>query len=179
MASERYLEILLTRSIPIVFGNEYSLLAQQLTLPSGRLDFVLNHVDRSKHIIELKKDNAKPEAVDQILGHLHDYRSYYDGQIFGWVVANGIPPQTHQYAKSNEIRTLTVPTENYSAIMAEADISQAELLGQRVQAGILIGGGVQNFNKNAVSFEAAINQLDEKVKAFVLGSGPINPAPLV
>lgn len=168
MANERYLEILLTRSIPSVFGKDYSLVAQQLTLPSGRLDFVLEHINGSKHIIELKKDNAKPDAVDQVLRYLQDYQSLYKGHVCGWVVANGIPPETKEYAEFKKVKTLAVPTNTYSNIMSSVGLTESDLLGQRVQAGILIGGGVQNFRKNAVPFEMAIGELEDKVKIFVL-----------
>lgn len=168
MASERYFEILLSRSVPLVFGEDYSLIAHQLTLPSGRVDMLLEHSDGTKHIIEVKKDRAKVDAVDQVVRYVDDFKTNFEGQVTGWVVANSIPEQTEHYADQLGVRCLSVPTSSYPQIMAAAGIDEQDLLGQRIQAGILIGGGVQNFRKNAVPFEDAVKITPETVRSYLV-----------
>ncbi|MEP3686349.1 MAG: endonuclease NucS domain-containing protein [Sulfitobacter dubius] len=168
MASERYFEILLSRSVMHVFGDGYSLIAQQLTLPSGRIDMLLQHRDGTKHVIEVKKDKAKPHAIDQVTRYVEDFKLHSAGNVQGWVVANEIPEQTDSYAKDNGVRTLAIPEKNYPAIMAVSGISEEELLGKRVEAGILIGGGVQSFRKNGVPLEDAVAELNADMRAYVM-----------
>jgi hypothetical protein len=168
MASERYFEILLSRSVTHVFGDGYSLIAQQLTLPSGRIDMLLQHRDGAKHVIEVKKDRAKPDAVDQVARYVEDFRLQGPNIVQGWVVANEIPEQTDNYARDNGVRTLAIPENNYPAIMAASGISEKELLGKRVEAGILIGGGVQSFRKNEEPLEDAVSELRADLRTYVM-----------
>ncbi|MHA6265630.1 endonuclease NucS domain-containing protein [uncultured Aliiroseovarius sp.] len=168
MASERYFEILLSRSVSCVFGEGYSLVAQQLTLPSGRIDLLLQHCDGAKHVIEVKKDRAKSDAVDQVGRYVEDFKLQGAGIVHGWVVANEIPEQTDLYAAEKDIRTLAIPERDYAAIMTASGVSEEDLLGKRVQAGILIGGGVQSFPKNAVPLEDAITNLSADLRAYVV-----------
>lgn len=114
MASERYFEILLARSVSHVFGAKYSLIAQQLTLPSGRIDLLIQHLDGTKHVIEVKKDKAKPESVDQVLRYVNDFRSHCDEPVKGWVVANEISERTSSHAKSKDVQTLAIPEKKLS-----------------------------------------------------------------
>lgn len=168
MASERYFEILLSRSVTHTFGSGYSLAAQQLTLPRGRIDLLLQHIDGTKHVIEVKKDNAKPDAVDQVLRYVEDFKLQGAEVVQGWVVANEIPKQTDLYAMEKGIRTLAIPEQNYPAIMAASGVSEEDLIGKRVQAGILIGGGVQSFPKNSVPLEEAVKELSADLRAYVM-----------
>ena len=168
MASERYFEILLSRSVTHVFGDGYSLVAQQLTLPSGRIDMLLQDRDGTKHVIEVKKDKAKPDAVDQVTRYVEDFKLQGAGTVRGWVVANEIPEKTGIYAKGKEVRTLAIPERDYPAIMTASGISKEEFLGKRVEAGILIGGGVQSFRKNGVPLEDAVTELSPETRAYVM-----------
>lgn len=168
MANERCFEILLSRSVTHVFGSEFSLIAQQLTLPSGRIDLLLQNRDGSKHVIEVKKDRAKSDAVDQVSRYVNDFKLQGAKNTHGWVVANEIPEQTKIYASDKKVRTLAVAEKDYSSIMAASGMSEKELLGNRVEAGVLIGGGVQSFRKNAVPLEDAIAELSTDLRAYVL-----------
>ncbi|SDX94997.1 Protein of unknown function DUF91 [Ruegeria halocynthiae] len=168
MASERYFEILLSRSVTHVFGDGYSLVAQQLTLPSGRIDMLLQHQDGTKHVIEVKKDKAKPDAVDQVTRYVEDFKLQGADIVQGWVVANEIPEKTDIYAKGNKVRTLAIPESDYLEIMTASGISDQELLGKRVEASILIGGEVQSFRKNEVPLEDAVTELNADMRAYVL-----------
>ena len=168
MASERYFEILLSLSVTYTFGSRYSLVAQQLTLPSGRIDLLLQHRGGAKHVIEVKKDKAKPDAVDQVIRYVEDFKLQGAEIVRGWVVANEIPKQTELYAIKNNIRTLAIPEKDYTAIMTAANVSEEDLLGKRVQAGILIGGGVQSFTKNSVPIEDAVTELSADLRAYVM-----------
>lgn len=168
MASERYFEILLSRATKHVFGEQYKLVAQQLTLPSGRIDLLLQHRNGTKHVIEVKKDRAKADAVDQVIRYVLDFRQQGAKSVQGWVVANEIPEQTATYARQKHVRTLAIPEYKYAAIMAASGVSEEELLGQRIQAGTLIGGGVQSFQKNSVPLEAAVRELNPELRSFVM-----------
>ncbi len=168
MASERYFEILLARSVSHVFGEKFSLIAQQLTLPSGRIDLLIQHLDGTKHVIEVKKDRAKPDSVDQVLRYVNDFRSHSVEPVKGWVVANEISERTSSYAKSKDVQTLVIPEKNYPEIMTASGITEDDLLGTRVEAGILIGGGIQSFRKNEVPLEEAISELNKDLQDYVL-----------
>ena len=167
MASERYLEVLVSRAPEIVFGAGYRLIAQQLTLPSGRVDLVLGDEAGTKHLVELKKDIAKPEAVDQVQRYMEDYRRRSTGKVVGWVVANGISPAAQQVASTVGIRTLAVPEAAYAGIRRAKNLSDADMFGDRVLPGILMGGGVQSFPTNGTSLEAALSELQEPVRGYV------------
>jgi hypothetical protein len=167
MPNERYFEILLSRAVPIVFGDHFFLIAQQLTLPSGRVDLLLQDKDGAKHILEIKKDQAKPEAVSQVMRYVADFKQISNAPVFGWVVANDIPELTKRFAEQHGIRCRAVPFGQYDAIMQKAGLTEAELMGERVQQGILMGGGVQQFKANGVTFEEAASQLPEPTQAFV------------
>lgn len=167
MPNERYFEILLSRAVPIVFGDHFSLIAQQLTLPSGRVDLLLQDNAGAKHIVEVKKDQAKLEAVLQVMRYVADFRQIANTPVFGWVVANSIPQQTKLFADENGIGCLAVPFDQYGAIMQQAGLTEPELMGERVQQGILMGGGVQQFRANAVTFDEAASLLPEPTQAFV------------
>lgn len=168
MANERYFEILLSRSVSHVFGSDYSLVAQQLTLPSGRIDLLLQHRDGSKHVIEVKKDAAKPDAVDQVSRYVSDLKLEGAKNTYGWVVANEIPKYTEIYASNRDVRTRTIAEKDYPLIMEASGISERDLLGKRQEAGVLIGGGVQSFRKNAMPLEDAVAELSADLRSYVM-----------
>lgn len=171
MPNERYLEILVSRSVGIVFGPGYSLVGQQLTLPSGRVDLFLVDSKGCRHIVELKKDAAKPEAVDQVHRYVTDFRRLYSGRVEGWVVANSISPAAAMRAAELSVRTLSVPEERYPALMEASGLSIQDMYGDRVAAGILLGGGVQTFRKNGVVLEEAVSLLPPQVRACIVELG--------
>lgn len=169
MPSERYFEILVSRAPEIVFGAGFKLIAQQLTLPSGRVDLLLEDDAGTKHLVELKKDIAKPEAVRQVFRYLEDFRRLYSGLVCGWVVGNGISAEARTLAETCGVRVLAVAEADYPKISAAKGIDEAELLGDRIVSGVVIGGGVQNFRANGVELEAALSELDGPVRDFAAG----------
>ena len=123
MASERFFEILVSLAPEVVFGRGFKVIAQQLTLRSGRVDLVLEDSLGEKHIVELKKDHAKPDAVAQVSRYLGEFKALNKSvTVYGWVVANGIPLATKTLAEECGIRTLAVPTSSYTNIMAAKGI---------------------------------------------------------
>lgn len=167
MPSERYLEILVSRSPAVVFGVGFRVVAQQLTLPSGRVDLLLEDGSGRKHIVELKKDEAKVEAINQVHRYLIDFRNLHSGQVDAWVVANAINPVAQVYAETLGIRTLSIPESNYPRIMREAKLNLEDLYGERVSPGVLMGGGVQKFKKNNVELENALSLLPDTARNVV------------
>lgn len=171
MPSERYLEILVSRSVSIVFGEGFHLLAQQLTLPSGRVDLLLEDDVGCKHIVELKKDCAKVEAVDQVYRYLEDFRSLFSTQAVGWVCANEISPSAKARADHLGVRTISIPEKDYRRIMLAANLTTPALFGVRVVDGVLKGGGVQKFNKNGAVLGDAVALLPETAQRILITLG--------
>ncbi len=167
MASERYFEILVSLAPDLIFGPNYKVIAQQLTLPSGRLDLLLEDDRGHKHIVEIKKDVAKPDAVKQVVRYVRDYREVYSGVVFGWVVANKISDAALALAATESIRTLGVPEMEYMSILAKKGIHEDMLFGDRIQPGVLIGGGVQSFNSAILDFGIVAARLPEATGRYL------------
>lgn len=173
MPNERYLEILVSRAVEIVFGDGFRLAGQQFTLPSGRVDLLLEDQHGCKHLVELKKDIARSEAIEQAYRYLVDFRKLYSGNIEAWVVANGVSPQAKALAIRLGVKTMSIPESEYDTIIQRAKIEKDELYGVRVKLGVLKGGGVQKFRKNSVSVEDALARLPETAHIFVKKLGLI------
>jgi hypothetical protein len=167
MASERYLEILVSLAPDLIFGPSFRVIAQQLTLPSGRLDLLLEDQHGTKHVAELKKDIAKPEAVHQVVRYVQDFRAYYSGNVVGWVVANGISEATLSLAAKEGIRTLEVPESSYQSILVRKGIPDSKLLGDRIQSGILVGGGSQRLSSGQINLSAVLARLPNVTGSYI------------
>lgn len=167
MASERYFEILVSLAPDVIFGPNYKVIAQQLTLPSGRIDLLLEDDSGHKHIVEIKKDVAKPDAVKQVLRYVRDYREVYSGVVYGWVVANKISDAALSLAATEGVRTLYVPEMDYMSILAKKGISEELLFGDRVQPGVLMGGGVQKFNSTISDLDVVAERLPEVTGGYL------------
>ncbi len=163
MPSERYLEILIARAPEQIFGAGFAVAAQQLTLPSGRVDLLLSGPKDTRHLVEVKKAAAKREAVDQVLAYLADFKAAHRGNVRAWIVANEIPDGVRDYAASNGVETKAIPEAFYGAIIERSGLSESDLLGKRVLAGVIMGGGVQRFPKNSVPLHLAVAELPDDV----------------
>lgn len=153
--NERYFEILISRAVPHIFGHNFRLTAQQLSLTSGRLDLLVEDHRKKKHVVEVKKGAAVISAVDQVRGYVADFARDAGIVAQGWVVANKIPEQTRLFAELHSIRTMAISFEECQTIKSSLGLSESELLGKRIERGTLFGGGVREFKKNAVTFEIA------------------------
>ena len=76
---ERSFEILVRLCATDVFPGDWELIAQQLSLPSGRLDLLFADSEQRRHLIELKKGSAKRESVDQANRYRKDLTQLLDG----------------------------------------------------------------------------------------------------
>lgn len=159
MPDERFLEILVAKSVKNIFGDNFCVAAQQFTLPSGRVDLFLEERSGCKHIVELKKDVAKVEAVEQVYRYVEDFRRFYSGNVQGWVLANSIDKKATAEAERLGIKTVAIPESDYPKLIKISGISEKDLLGVRVQDGVLKGGGLQKFHKNSVDLSHALSIL--------------------
>lgn len=173
MPNERYLEILVSRAVEVVFGDGFRLAGQQFTLPSGRVDLLVEDQHGGKHLVELKKDIARAEAIEQAYRYLVDFRKLYSGNAEAWVVANGVSPQARALSIRLGVKTMSIPETEYETIIQRAKINPEELYGPRVKLGVLKGGGVQKFHKNSVKVEDALSRLPETANILVKQLGLI------
>lgn len=138
---ERAFEILVRHCAEEIFGAGWRLIAQQLSLPSGRLDLLFSDAHRQRHLVELKKGRANVGAIDQALGYSEDLSRLLDGAILvPWVVAHEIPDRVTQRAESMGVRTRAVSFQECEILMGSRGLGEKELLGDRRAVGILHGG---------------------------------------
>ena len=104
---EREFEILI-RTLPRAFlPSGWVLIAQQLSLPSGRLDMLYSDKTGVRHVVELKKGKAPKSAIEQVLSYANDLRSQgKKACVVPWIIANEISKATENYAHENKVRTL-------------------------------------------------------------------------
>jgi hypothetical protein len=161
---ERTLEIIVTNSIPDIFGLGFRLAAQQLSSPSGRIDLLVTN-GKINWIAELKRGQANRKAVDQVLRYVTHYRSVGE-LVGGWLVAHEIPDDVANYANTRGIKTTAVSVSMCEKLIIKAGLTEATLSGVRIQAGIVKGGGAMRFGKNEVSFEEAMLSIEQESAAF-------------
>lgn len=139
---ERSLEIIVRRCPQEIFGKGWELKAQQLSLPSGRIDLLFSDSIGVRHVVELKKGSASLSAVEQVLGYAADLSRELDGaQIIPWVVAHDIPPRVASIADEKGVFTKAVSLDECSKITQNIGISEADLLGYRKDDSVISGGG--------------------------------------
>lgn len=161
---ERTLEIIVTNSIPDVFGPGFRLAAQQLSSPSGRIDLLVTD-GKNNWIAELKRGQANLKAVDQVLRYVTHYQSVGE-LVGGWIVAHEVPDNVADYANANGINATAVSVSMCEELTAKAGLTEATLSGVRIQAGVVKGGGAMRLGKNKVSFEEALLSMDKECAAF-------------
>ena len=138
---EREFEILI-RTLPKIFlPSGWSLIAQQLSLPSGRLDMLYSDKSGTRHVVELKKGKAPKSSIEQVLNYAKDLRSQNSKTtVIPWVIANEIPEATREFAIRQKVKTLEITTEKCFEIMRKQKISARDLFGKRLAKGVLHGG---------------------------------------
>lgn len=138
---EREFEILI-RTLPKAFlPNGWVLIAQQLSLPSGRLDMLYSDKAGVRHVVELKKGKVPKASIEQVLNYARDLSSQSKNtSVVPWVIANEIPEATVNYAIKHKVRTLEITTEKCFEVMRKKEITASDLFGKRLGKGVLHGG---------------------------------------
>jgi hypothetical protein len=154
--NERQLEIIVRSCPEAIFGTGFELVAQQLSLPSGRIDLLLKDSEGARHVVELKKGRATNAALQQVLAYSHDLACEAGAYVTPWVVSHEVPQNVAELARAQNIRTLSLSTEECFALCKKFGITDAELIGARKGRGILSGGGskwgLRNLEKNSEVF---------------------------
>ena len=129
---EREFEILVRRCAVDIFPKDWRLIAQQLSLPSGRLDMLYADSKNIRHIVELKKGKAKIGSVDQALRYAEELRKELDdGNVRPWVVAHEVPPKVVDYAKKSGTMTIEISISNCHELITKHNLTEADLFGAR------------------------------------------------
>jgi hypothetical protein len=152
---ERSLEILVRRCAKEIFGGDWRLVAEQLSLSSGRLDLLFADGSDQRHVLELKKGRADQSAIAQVLGYAQDLTDVLDGAVVvPWIVANEIPDRTRKAADSRGVRTRSISPAECLALMASCGLTDAELFGSRRATGVLHGGAKCGLKAQIPNIEA-------------------------
>lgn len=154
--NERTLEIIVRSCPEDVFGPGWRLRAQQLSLPSGRIDLLFVDGEESLQLVELKKGRATPASIDQVLAYKHDLENELDGSaITPWVVAHDISIRTERRAAESGVRVLALSLQKCAAIAENRGITERDLLGQRWDGTVISGGGAKRGLRHPVPNEEA------------------------
>lgn len=176
---ERELEILVRLCTPDIFPKGWRLIAQQLTLPSGRLDMLYADKKDIRQVVELKKGKAKIDSVDQAVGYAQDLiKQLNDKNVIPWVVAHEISMDVVKYAKECGVKTLEISTSYCQELITKYNLNEADLLGARRQKGILHGGSGKGGIRNPIDNQEVYKVLPQSV-AKVLSSTEKKPNFLV
>jgi len=165
---ERSFEILVRLCATDVFPGDWELIAQQLSLPSGRLDLLFADSEQRRHLIELKKGSAKRESVDQANRYRKDLTQLLDGAtVIPWVVAHAIPSDVADYAGAAGVRTCAISTTLCDEIIAKRGVTAADLIGKRREAGVLHGGGGKGGLRRPVDNAEAFRQMPAGMESLL------------
>lgn len=161
---ERAFEIILTRNVKSVFGQDFKVVAQQLSCPAGRIDFLISN-GALQFIIEVKRGRANNRAVDQVNAYVDHFRSIGEA-VSGWIVAHEIPEDVANYADGLNVAHTAVSLSECAALIEASGLTPAALSGTRIEKGVVRGGGPTTFGKNAIPFETALGEMNEDCRAF-------------
>jgi hypothetical protein len=165
---ERSLEILVRLCASDLFSRDWTLIAQQLSLPSGRLDLLFIDGDRRRQLVELKKGRAGPDAIEQVLSYADDVSRLLDGvPPVPWVVAHEIPNAVAILAASRGVRTLAADQARCEALIRDRGLTEADLLGARREGGVLHGGGAKGGLRSPVDNSVAFLSMPDEIAAFL------------
>lgn len=138
---ERSFEILVRHCAKDVFSPEWELIAQQLSLPSGRIDLLFIDGTMVRHVVELKKGRATLGCLDQVLRYKSDLVEVFGHeQIIPWIVAHEISESLSELAVTRTVRTLELTRDRCTELATLHRIDESVLLGARRSPGILHGG---------------------------------------
>lgn len=161
---ERSLEIVVRHAFRDIFAFNWTHTAQQMGLPSGRIDLLFQNGRGTLHVVELKKGPAVVGAIDQVLGYANDLRVLFpEKTVVPWLVANSIQPALDAKAHAAGVRTRAVPETEVRALMARHGLGEADLVGPRRGARILHGGGSKRGLRNLVENAEAYKEMPAAV----------------
>ncbi|MDH4565940.1 DUF91 domain-containing protein [Pseudomonas sp. BN414] len=167
---ERALEILVRSCLEDIFGAGWNLLAQQLSLPSGRLDLLIADGAGNRHLIELKKGRAKPDAITQAIRYSEELSALLDGAaVMPWVVAHEIPNQVAEQAENSGVKTLAISYSKCEALMLARGLGEKDLIGERRAAGVLHGGTGKSGLWEAIDNEGAFSEMPHATASLLRG----------
>lgn len=157
---ERSFEIIVRLCPGEIFGKGWELRAQQLSLPSGRIDLLFIDGDGVRNVVELKKGRATRRAIEQVLGYAKDLSRELDCvDVVPWVVAHEIPSKVASYAAEAGVRTKGVSLQECKEIVERNGISEGDLLGRRKDGSVISGGSPKRGLRNKVPNEIAYAEM--------------------
>ena len=165
---EREFEILIRLAKEEFLPSDWNLKAQQLSLPSGRLDMLFIDSNSITHIVELKKGSAPKAAIDQVLKYIRDIQLKYPSKKFvPWVIAHEISESTKIYANENEVKTLAISRHKCSEVMEKKNITTKDLVGIRLSKKTLHGGGSGIKSDKQIDNEVVFREVSENVSKIL------------
>lgn len=165
---ERSLEIVCVNAPKRIFGNEWKVIAQQLNLPSGRLDVLLSNESGSIQVVELKKGAANLAALSQVARYKFDLMASFPGKnVVACVLAHAIPSQIRAKATEMEISCIELPMKSIDEIRQEFGIDDSVLLGKRKIQGIISGGQARKSQVGKVPNNEAYQAMPECIRTNI------------
>jgi hypothetical protein len=166
---ERSLEIICVNAPGRVFGCQWIVIAQQLSLPSGRLDILLSDNAESIQVIELKKGSANISALEQVARYKLDLEnSFPKKNVLASILANSIPESVRRKANQMGITCIELPMQQIDQIRQEFGIDDSILLGNRKIQGILYGGQTRKLQAGSVSNAEAYQAMPECIRKYLV-----------
>ena len=157
---ERSLEIVCVNVPERIFGPKWKVIAQQLTLPSGRLDILLSDSNGAMCVVELKKGSANTDALNQVLRYQNDLKlSFPENNVTSCVLAHSVTLETARKASEMGIHCIELPLAEIDQIRLEFNLDDALLIGTRKIKGIISGGQTRKVNNSTISNEEAFSEM--------------------
>lgn len=165
---ERSLEIVCVNVPDQIFGPEWKVIAQQLTLPSGRLDILLSDSNGTMCVVELKKGSANTDALNQVLRYQNDLKlSFPENNVTSCVLAHSVPLETSRKASEMGIQCIELTLAEIDQIRLEFNLDDALLIGTRKIKGIISGGQNRKPNTSIISNESAFSEMPECLRILM------------
>lgn len=166
---ERSLEIVCVNAPQRIFGAEWSVIAQQLCLPSGRLDILLSNEAGSIQVVELKKGSANLAAFSQVNRYKKDLESAFPSiNVMACVLAHEVPEKVRLAAHNMGISYIELQMKEIDAIRHEFEIDDLALIGKRKIQGILSGGHSRKSKAARAPNSEAYQTMPECVKSHLI-----------
>lgn len=167
---ERSLEILVRLCAPSIFGPDWELRAQQLTLAkSGRIDLLFSDSQGALHVLEVKKGRANTAAIQQVLRYAEDLRTIKakPSAVIPWVVAHEVPKSVQLAAKGQEVRFVEIPMSRCTELIQTSGITAAELSGRRRDGSVVFGGGTKMGLWSKVDLESVLAEMPPETASLM------------
>lgn len=165
---ERTLEILVRKFPNDLLDQDWTLIAQQLQLQSGRLDLLFKDVAGARHLVELKKGPASKRAVDQVLEYATELSGIVDSSpVVPWVVAHEVPDSVSKYATAHDVRCREVAIKDCQAVIVKYHVLESELFGVRKQPGVLSGGEGKRGLRGHIPNEEAYREMAKPMVEYL------------